>query len=631
MPLSPQDFWILDINPRLLAQAGNYDYPRAGNSSRLSTPPAPPDRRPEVTARLAHLRALLDQDRQRDRQRLAIETLDSELQQMSAEPISSRLERRRRGLEAQLRGMEYPSFLPSDREPDAADSMPLNQRQELDQAFERSIERSRRRPAGRSERFQERDTQGRPTRTSSGNVDLRRPVDYSSSFDSLGDRPPRIGSPDILTQEYSGEAQVNLENRWRAKRRKLDSDDTRQTFRGFNYGHFGQVVPGQLKMELVSCDGGQYSENGDSSIPDHVLQNDSSVYCTKSDRCNMILTHLGETPFCLNKLVIKAPKTGFDAAIQEGMIFVSMERDDLLARTARYQIQYSPHRRRRRSPHGQIRLQPSHEYFNSVRPPLRSLNHDGRPPSGTRGHESYQELFRQLQERHRRNEDQLTHEQVRQIHDMEERTVPTVPRVPDFRVTTDFDDKSDNGSVGETAEDEEAHAAAEAEFDRILSMTDHMTSRLGDLTPTMSNSSSHGDGSSDDEFWDEDLGGGTGTGPLDPQPSINTHNTTTTSTDQELLLSRLRRMRSQRFTRSHRRLTPSRIQVATTLQSPSTTTSQDNTTNNNHNNPARTNGHTSSSSHHHQPPPQKEPLIPHASFFIRKDKNMVAIKFDPPV
>lgn len=118
-----------------------------------------------------------------------------------------------------------------------------------------------------------------------------------------------MGHPSLQNDQYALET-----NRWRAKRRKLDSDDRREGLRGFSYGQYGQVVPGILRMEIVSCDGGTYSEpNGESSWPDNVLLNDSSVYCTKRDRCNLVLKHRGETPFCLKKIVIKAPKSGFDA------------------------------------------------------------------------------------------------------------------------------------------------------------------------------------------------------------------------------------------------------------------------------------------------------------------------------
>jgi hypothetical protein len=107
----------------------------------------------------------------------------------------------------------------------------------------------------------------------------------------------------------------SLAHRWRAKRRKLDSDDHREGLNGFSYGHYGQVVPGLLKMEIASCDGGSYyDDNGESSWPGNVLLDDSSVYCTKKGNCNLILKHRGGTPFCLKRIVIRAPKKGFDAA-----------------------------------------------------------------------------------------------------------------------------------------------------------------------------------------------------------------------------------------------------------------------------------------------------------------------------
>ncbi|KAJ5179571.1 hypothetical protein N7492_002781 [Penicillium capsulatum] len=162
--------------------------------------------------------------------------------------------------------------------------------------------------------------------------------------------------------------------RGRPKRRKLESDDNREGMRGFNYGHHGQVVPGALKMEIASCDGGIYDPDGDCSFADNILRNDQSVYCTKSDRCNLVLRHRGEAPFCLKKIVIKAPESGFDSPIQEGMVFVSMTADELLARTAQYQIQYSNARRRCRTRRPGI--QPSQEYLTGLRSrsPLQSLD-----------------------------------------------------------------------------------------------------------------------------------------------------------------------------------------------------------------------------------------------------------------
>jgi hypothetical protein len=113
----------------------------------------------------------------------------------------------------------------------------------------------------------------------------------------------------------------SIAHRWRAKRRKLDSDDHREGLSGFSYGHYGQVVPGLLKMEIASCDGGSYyDDNGESSWPGNVLLDDSSVYCTKKGNCNLILKHRGGAPFSLKRIVIRAPKKGFDAAYVDTMM-----------------------------------------------------------------------------------------------------------------------------------------------------------------------------------------------------------------------------------------------------------------------------------------------------------------------
>lgn len=105
----------------------------------------------------------------------------------------------------------------------------------------------------------------------------------------------------------------------RAKRRKLDTDKLDSSFAGFSYGKYGQVEPGKLKMEIVSCDGGIYKEElgAHGRLEDYsaenVLKTDDSVYCTKSNRCNLVLRHQGSTVFCLKELIIKAPHSGYTA------------------------------------------------------------------------------------------------------------------------------------------------------------------------------------------------------------------------------------------------------------------------------------------------------------------------------
>ncbi|KAI1144171.1 hypothetical protein F5Y05DRAFT_19517 [Hypoxylon sp. FL0543] len=135
--------------------------------------------------------------------------------------------------------------------------------------------------------------------------------------------------------------QDSADDNRRVKRRKLDSDRLTSGFQGFRYGKYGQVEPGQLTMELVSCDGGIYSDDGHRYAAENILKNDQSVYCTEGPRCNIILRHQGATVFTLKELIIKAPRSNFTSPVQEGMVFVAMTSDHLLTRTAQYQIQYS--------------------------------------------------------------------------------------------------------------------------------------------------------------------------------------------------------------------------------------------------------------------------------------------------
>ena len=127
----------------------------------------------------------------------------------------------------------------------------------------------------------------------------------------LAEPIPRIMTPDMYMDEYTGEAAVN---RQRSKRRKLDAPALRQ---GFRYGYRGQVVPGPLKMSIVSCDGGQLAHcMGDRQthyLPENILRNDMSVYCTQKSETSIILRHFVEAPFCLTKIVIKSPASGFTA------------------------------------------------------------------------------------------------------------------------------------------------------------------------------------------------------------------------------------------------------------------------------------------------------------------------------
>lgn len=258
---------------------------------------------------------------------------------MSAD-YAAREQRRRRDFDAHNQAHDSPSV---------SDSL-------LQTSGPSSPARARRRAVRPSERLQryQRERLGQNARTPM--------ADTHPPFARLSPASPALSTGD------RGE-------RLRSKRRKLDDgtyDEEPQTFR---YGFDGQVVPGQLRMQIASCDGGEYSNPNVpiNNYPQNILLDDTSVYCTKSNKCNMLLKHVGGMPFTLTKIIVKAPRAGFDAPIQEGLIFVSMDDDALVEKTANYDVRWSP-RSYRYSRHRGEHTRPSQEYLNPSGSPPRSID-----------------------------------------------------------------------------------------------------------------------------------------------------------------------------------------------------------------------------------------------------------------
>jgi hypothetical protein len=134
---------------------------------------------------------------------------------------------------------------------------------------------------------------------------------------------------------------VPRDRRPQTKRRKLSHDDG--LFDGYDpvrYGWNGQVDPGHLRLEIVSCDGGQYDQTLKFRA-ENVLRNDKSVYCSNSSTCSFLFRHQAETSFNLDALVIKGPESGYTSPVQQGLVFVGMSMDELLRSAAAYQMTYS--------------------------------------------------------------------------------------------------------------------------------------------------------------------------------------------------------------------------------------------------------------------------------------------------
>jgi hypothetical protein len=117
--------------------------------------------------------------------------------------------------------------------------------------------------------------------------------------------PPPIITPS--TSSFSSQRTHDyMDDHRRNKRRRLDSERRVAHHKPVRYGNYGQVQAGRLLMEIITCDGGMFS-NESSYAAENILKNDSSVYCTKGNRCNIVLGHWGDTPFTLEELVIQGP------------------------------------------------------------------------------------------------------------------------------------------------------------------------------------------------------------------------------------------------------------------------------------------------------------------------------------
>lgn len=155
-------------------------------------------------------------------------------------------------------------------------------------------------------------------RSSDGPRELQRAVNdldaASSNLRALLDDPiPTIPPPGLISLSAGNDSPSEAEPGRRNKRRKLDMEKKQSEYKAFSYGYHGQVVPGQLHMEIASCDGGSFESDSNMHAAENVLKDDRSVYCTKANRCNLILRHQGDRPFCLDELVIKAPPRGYTA------------------------------------------------------------------------------------------------------------------------------------------------------------------------------------------------------------------------------------------------------------------------------------------------------------------------------
>jgi hypothetical protein len=226
------------------------------------------------------------------------------------------------------------------------------------------------------------------------------------------------------------------------------------------------------------------------------------------------------------------------------MIFVSMTSDELLARTAQYQIQCTSRRNRR---HRRTGIQPSQVYLNSYRHPLQSLT----------GRDSHSESDAD-------------------ISDPTGLSADIIPEpMPGFRITTEYDERSDNDNHDDQEHGNGLPSLADIERMQMDQMEDDFLCSESD------------ESDSDDDTSE-----------------LSRYN----RRRRELLrrvTSMRRRYVMERNGQPRRRPIPSTIQP---MQS------------------ASSGPHAGSDAQ----VSNQEFLQPHARFFIERTKSMVSIKFDPP-
>ncbi|KAL8879865.1 MAG: hypothetical protein Q9198_002605 [Flavoplaca austrocitrina] len=434
--------------------------------------------------------------------------------------------------------------------------------------------RSRQMPANTS--FPWLQAQGRDSRALRGGSQtmqeaMNRLNQASSHISVALDQPAsRPRSPINIAAETSSGAAVNETHRQGSKRRKLNDVILSQSF-GPSYGYRGQVVPGRLRMEIESCDGGQHQSGEEKYSPENILRNDLSVYCTRTSQCNLVLRHQGYAPFCLEKLVVKAPENGFTAPMQEGLVFVTMEKEGLIQKASRYVLREPASPSPPSSPPSPDLLIDRYPALDST--PQRS-QHNDRPPSRRRTNDGSDRVIpppissfgatsssRRVLNRSWRIDERLqdtsppSAEQIRNTDIVDVLgTTRSEPLEPHFNVSIDCENHSDD--------DEEEESSSEATLaDRLYR----------DRIP-----SSHDDSDDADE------------------PDLA----------QYLYRSGERRRSMPSSGRRHgRRAIPRRIE----LRQPSATEEGG------------------------QEKQNANVLLPHAVIFIEKIKSMVSIKFDPPV
>lgn len=208
------------------------------------------------------------------------------------------------------------------------------------------------------------ESQSGPSTTSIAR-ERRRPPRPSVRLDRQRDRLTRLGRSEPLEQvdapparlsplhasrtrqastDLDVEPQSTREGRY-PKRRKLNDGTANKVQSLPDYGLTALHSPSNLKMKLLDSDIVNDVSRGTVDLDKlniHSIDN-KIILRTRLNQCNLLMKHQGGWPFDLSKLLVRLSKHEYDCSQLQGMVFVAMNGEDLLAKTAHYDSLVPPY------------------------------------------------------------------------------------------------------------------------------------------------------------------------------------------------------------------------------------------------------------------------------------------------
>lgn len=152
------------------------------------------------------------------------------------------------------------------------------------------------------------------------------------------------------------------------KRRKLNDGTADMAASVPNYGLTTLRSPCNLLMTFLESGIVNDLDNLRIHMPDNKI-----VLRTRSKQCSILMKHQGGWPFDLSKLLVKLSKHDYDVTQLQGMVFVAMNGEDLIAKTEYYDSLIPAHYTYHRIRSFVDTYRPTREASQRSRSPYRSI------------------------------------------------------------------------------------------------------------------------------------------------------------------------------------------------------------------------------------------------------------------